>query len=69
MVRETGEPIAQVAGDLGLTRGTVGNWVNADRRRRGEGMGALGEDERVDWRGGTVTSSSSSHTAARPAVT
>ncbi len=28
LVRETGKPVAQVARDLG-------NWVNADRRRRG----------------------------------
>jgi len=36
MVRETGKPIAQVARDLGVNEGTLGNWVNADRRRRGE---------------------------------
>jgi hypothetical protein len=28
--------------------GTLGNWVNADRRHRGEGNGALGEDERAE---------------------
>ena len=33
-VRETGKPIAQVAKDLGINEGTLGNWVNADRRRR-----------------------------------
>jgi transposase len=47
LVRETGRPVAQVAKDLG-TEGTLGNWVNADRRRRGEGDGALGEDERAE---------------------
>jgi transposase len=26
----------------------LGNWVNADRRRRGDGNGALGEDERAE---------------------
>ena len=26
----------------------MGNWVNADLRRRGEGNGALGEDERAE---------------------
>ena len=36
MVRETGKPIAQIARDLGINEGTVGNWVNRDRRRRGE---------------------------------
>ena len=43
-----GRPIAQVAKDLGINEGTLGNWVNADRRRRGEGNGALGEDERAE---------------------
>ena len=36
MVRETGKSIAEVARDLGINDGTLGNWVNADRRRRGE---------------------------------
>jgi transposase len=36
MVRETGKPIAQVARDLGVSGTTLGNWVNADRRRCGE---------------------------------
>jgi transposase len=36
LVRETGKPIAQVARDLGINSGTLGNWVDADRRRRGE---------------------------------
>ena len=48
LVRETGRPVAQVAKDLGINEGTLGNWVNADRRRRGEGGGALGEDERAE---------------------
>jgi transposase len=47
LVRETGKPIAQVAKDLGINEGTLGNWVNADRRRRGDGT-ELGEDERVE---------------------
>jgi transposase len=47
LVRETGKPIAQVARDLGINPGTLGNWVNADRDRRG-GDGALGEDERAE---------------------
>jgi transposase len=45
LVRETGKPIAQVARDLGINEGTLGNWVNADRRR---GSGALDEDERAE---------------------
>ena len=48
LVRETGKPIAQVARDLGVNLGTLGNWVNADKRRRGEGNGALDEDERAE---------------------
>jgi len=49
LVRETGKPIARVARELGIHDGTLGNWVNADRRRRGEeGNGGLGEDERAE---------------------
>ena len=48
LVRETGKPIAQVARDLGINAGTLANWVEADRRRRGEGDGALCEDERAE---------------------
>ena len=49
LVRETGKPIAQVARELGIHDATLGNWVNADRRRRGEGNGGgLSEDERVE---------------------
>ena len=48
LVRETGKPIAQVAQDLGINEGTLGNWVTADRRRHGEGDGALSEDERAE---------------------
>src|ERR1044072_7203872 len=48
LVRETGRPVAQVARDLGINEGTLGNWVNADKRRRGEADGALSEDERAE---------------------
>jgi transposase len=48
LVRETGKPIAQVARDLGVNEGTLGNWVNADRRRRDGGNGELAEDERAE---------------------
>jgi transposase len=48
LVRETGRPVAEVARDLGINEGTLGNWVNADRRRRGEADGALSEDERAE---------------------
>jgi transposase len=48
LVRETGKPTAQVAKDLGINEGTLGNWVNADKRRRGEADGVLSEDERAE---------------------
>jgi transposase len=47
LVRETGKPIAQVARDLGASEGTLGNWVNDDRRRQ-SGNGELSEDERAE---------------------
>jgi transposase len=47
LVRETGKPIAQVARDLGINSGTLGNWVNADRSRSG-GDGIISEDERAE---------------------
>ncbi len=36
IVRETGKPIAEVARDLGIHAGTLGSWVNNDRRARGD---------------------------------
>jgi transposase len=48
LVRETRKPIAQVAADLGISAGTLGNWVHADRRRRGEGGRPLDEGERAE---------------------
>ena len=47
IVRETGKPIAQVARELGVHEGTLGRWVNLDRRHR-EGDGALTESEREE---------------------
>ncbi|HET9970892.1 MAG TPA: transposase [Streptosporangiaceae bacterium] len=46
LVRETGKPVAQVARDLGINEGTLGNWVN--QRRRDGGDGVLSEDERAE---------------------
>ena len=46
IVRETGKSIAQVARDLGIHAGTLGNWVNKDRIERGEKEG-LTVDERA----------------------
>ena len=48
LVRETGKPIAQVARELGINAGTLGNWVAKDRRQREGGNGALSEDERAE---------------------
>ncbi len=36
MVIETGKPIAEVARDLGIHDGTLGNWVNAYQREHAE---------------------------------
>jgi transposase len=35
IVREIGKPIAQVARELGVNEGTLGNWCAQDRRQRG----------------------------------
>jgi transposase len=51
LVLETGKPIAQVARDLGINEGTLGNWVARERRARGEGRGVLSDDERPSWSG------------------
>jgi transposase len=37
LVRETDKPIAQVARELGVNEGTLGNWRAQDRRRHGDG--------------------------------
>ena len=47
IVRETGRPIAQVARELGINAGTLGNWVVKDRAGRGD-RPALSEDERAE---------------------
>ena len=48
IVRETGKPIAQVARELGINEGTLGNWCALERRRTGEAGGALSENERAE---------------------
>jgi transposase len=48
IVRETGKPIAQVARELGINGGTLGNWVNSERRARQGGDGRLEESEREE---------------------
>ena len=48
LVSETGRPIAQVARELGINEGTLGNWCARERRRRDDGNGALSENERAE---------------------
>ena len=47
LVRETGKPIAQIARDLGINEGTLGNWVVRDRAGR-EGADGLSHDDLVE---------------------
>ena len=43
LVFETGKPIAQVARELGVNEGTLGNWVGKARRDRDGGNAPLTE--------------------------
>ena len=53
IVRETGKPIAQVARDLGINEGTLGNWCAKDRldRQSSEGLSAGDVEELKRLRG------------------
>jgi transposase-like protein len=42
--RETGKPIAQVARDLGINEGTLGNWIARDQAARDGADGLSRED-------------------------
>lgn len=44
IVEETKKPIAQIARDLGVNEGTLGNWVQRARAAR-EGHGELSKDD------------------------
>ncbi len=44
IVEETGKPIAQIARDLGVNEGTLGNWVARSREAR-DGRGELTRDD------------------------
>lgn len=44
IVEETNKPIAQVARDLGVNEGTLGDWVQRARAAR-EGHGELSKDD------------------------
>ena len=48
LVVETGRPIAQVARELGVNEGTLGNWCAKARRAAGDGSGELTESERAE---------------------
>lgn len=48
LVFETGKPIAEVARELGINEGTLGNWCAIERRKREAGNTALSEDERAE---------------------
>ena len=48
LVLETGKPIAQVARELGINEGTLGNWCARERRRRDDGNATLSETERAE---------------------
>ena len=47
LVRETGKPIAQIARDLGVNEGTLGNWVVKDKGAR-EGVEGLSRDDAAE---------------------
>ena len=47
IVRETRKPVAEIARDLGICAGTLGNWVRKDRIERGEAEG-LSSDDRAE---------------------
>lgn len=50
MVIETSRPIAQVARELGLNEGTLGNWVNKYRKEHAGEEPPLDVDERARLR-------------------
>lgn len=60
IVEETGKPIAQVARDLGVNEGTLGNWV-ARAREAAEGTRGLSKDGGPEsrWRSSSSWSSPS----------
>jgi transposase len=50
IVRESGRPIAQIARELGIHEGTLGNWVTMDRlaREQAHSSERLSESERAE---------------------
>ena len=47
IVRETRRPIVEIARELGIGAGVLGNWVRKDKIERGEAEG-LNSDERAE---------------------
>ena len=50
LVLDASRPIAQVARELGIVEGTLGNWVNAYRREHADDEPALDVSERARLR-------------------
>ena len=48
LVTQTGKPIAQVARELGINEGTLGNWCAKARRATDDGQVPLSESERAE---------------------
>jgi transposase len=48
LVRESGRPIAEIARDLGINEGTLGNWVNKARAENPEPEKPLTISERAE---------------------
>jgi transposase len=48
LVTQTGKPIAQVARELGVNEGTLGNWCAKQRRAGADGQAELSESERAE---------------------
>ncbi len=48
LVEQTGKPIAQVARELGVNEGTLGNWVAKARRAEAGSGTELSSDERAE---------------------
>jgi transposase len=48
LVSQTGRPIAQVARELGVNEGTLGNWCAKARGAARDGNGELSETERAE---------------------
>lgn len=48
LVFESGKPIAEVARELGINEGTLGNWCVIERRKLDSGTTTLSENERAE---------------------